>query len=58
MRGPWMKILFAVSTALIVLLAACSNIIEEENTMISKGQIPPIDTCQPAQIETATFALG
>ena len=58
MRGRSMKILAAIGTALIILLAACSNLVEKETNMIASNQLPPIDTNQPAQIETATFALG
>ena len=31
---------------------------QEEEDMISSGGIPPIDASVPANIETATFALG
>lgn len=58
MRRKPVKILTVIGTALIVLLGACSNVVEEETNMILNNQIPPIDTYQPSQIETATFALG
>jgi hypothetical protein len=58
MRRKPAKILGLIGTALIVLLGACSNLVEKETNMITNNQIPPIDTNQPIEIETATFALG
>jgi len=58
MRGRSVKLLAAIGAILAVLLAACSGIIEKEGNVVSNNQIPPLDTYQPARIETATFALG
>lgn len=51
-----------VAAALLIpaLLSGCSNSTtnEEEIEMTSDVVIPPIDTILPAEMETATFALG
>ena len=58
MKGRSIKLLAAIGSALVILLAACSNIVEKDGKVIMNTKIPPIDKYQPAQIETATFALG
>ena len=35
-----------------------NKITEEENSVMPNTQLPPIDTSVPAEMETATFALG
>jgi hypothetical protein len=45
--------------ALLLPLGACSGPREEESPMaMSTAGAPPIDREAPAQLETATFALG
>ena len=58
MKGRSIKLLAAIGSALVILLAACSNIIDKESEVAMNKEIPPIDKHQPAEIETATFALG
>ncbi len=52
------KFLTAICVLLIAFLVACSGIVERGDDQVTRAQIPPIDKYQPAEIETATFALG
>ena len=58
MRIRTAKFLAVIGILLTAFLVACSGIVGKADTMVKEAQIPPIDTYQPAEVETATFALG